>query len=115
MIPAVSFEIPDANDLGRYEATGNSADRWLFRVPTLRNVAITGPYMHDGSIPTLEAVVDYYNAGGVPHEGQDPRIRPLHLNENQQQDLVAFLKSLTASDIATLVADARSEPIGDSR
>ena len=113
--PTVDFELPEANDLGRYEATGNSADRWLFRVPTLRNVALTAPYMHDGSLPTLEAVVAHYNAGGVPHEGQDPRIRPLRLSARQQADLVALLESLTGSNIAMLVGDARSEGIGDSR
>jgi cytochrome c peroxidase len=111
--PTVEFARPEANDLGRYEATGNSADRWLFRVPGLRNVAITAPYMHDGSFPTLESVVAYYNSGGLVHEGQDPRIRPLELNAQQQADLVAFLQSLTSSNIATLVRDARSEAIGD--
>ena len=107
--------MPEANDLGRYEATGNSADRWLFRVPSLRNVAITAPYMHDGSLPTLESVVSYYDAGGVPHEGQDPRIRPLHLDERERGELVEFLHSLTGSNIDALVSDARSEAIGDNR
>ncbi len=113
--PSVSFPLPDANDLGRYEATGNSADRWLFRVPSLRNVAITAPYMHDGSLPTLRDVVAWYDAGGVPHEGQDPRIRPLKLSARESEDLVAFLRSLTGSNIEELVRDARSEAIGDFR
>ena len=111
--PTVTFEMPESNDLGRYEATANSADRWLYRTPTLRNVAITGPYMHDGSLPTLGAVVAYYNAGGVPHGGQDPRIRPLHLTAAQQGQLVAFLQSLTGSTVPALVSDARSERIRD--
>ena len=84
-------------------------------MPSLRNVALTPPYMHDGSLPTLAAVIAYYNAGGVPHEGQDPRIRPLGLDERQRDSLVAFLESLTGSDIDKLVSDARSEAIGDHR
>lgn len=113
VVPTVSFDMPQANDLGRYEATGSSEDRWKYRVPSLRNVALTPPYMHDGSLPTLTAVVDYYNAGGVPHEGQDPRVRPLQLDTHQRDDLVALLESLTSSDIDRLVSDARSEAIGD--
>ncbi|WP_235898681.1 cytochrome-c peroxidase [Parahaliea maris] len=112
--PTVKFERPPGNDLGRYEATGRSSERWQFRVPTLRNVAITPPYMHDGSLPNLRAVIDYYDAGGVPHQGQDPRIRPLDLEEAEKAALVAFLESLTGSNIATLVEDARSQAIGDA-
>jgi len=113
VVPAEAFSPPPSNDLGRYEATGRSADRWLYRVPTLRNVALTPPYMHDGSFPTLESVIDYYNRGGVPHEGQDSRIRPLGLNSAQRAELVAFLESLSSDDVETLVSDARSEVIGD--
>ena len=115
VVPTVEFELPEANDLGRYEATGRSEDRWLYRTPTLRNVAITAPYMHDGSLPDLESVVDYYNRGGVSHPGLDPRIRPLRLDGQQQTDLVNFLKSLTGSNIEQLQRDARAEPIGDTR
>ncbi len=115
VVPTVSFDAPRPSDLGRYEATGRSEDRWRYRVPSLRNVALTPPYMHDGSLPTLAAVVAWYNAGGLPHEGQDPRIRPLGLNQRQQSSLVAFLESLTSTGIETLVSDARSEAIGDHR
>jgi cytochrome c peroxidase len=113
--PTVLFPLPEVTDLGRYEATGNSEDRWLYRVPSLRNVAITGPYMHNGSLADLDAVIDYYNGGGVPHEGQDPRIRPLGLNEGYRADLVAFLKSLTGSNVAVLARDGRSQAIGNSQ
>jgi cytochrome c peroxidase len=113
--PAVTLPRPVANDLGRYEATGRSADRWRFRVPTLRNIALTAPYMHDGSLPDLGAVVDHYNRGGVPHPGQDPRIRPLELDAGKRADLVSFLESLTASNIGLLLRDARSQAIGDAR
>jgi cytochrome c peroxidase len=83
------------NDLGRYEITQDPADRWKFRTPTLRNVALTAPYMHDGSIATLEGVVTYYNEGGTPHELQAPQIRPLGLNADEQAELAAFLRALT--------------------
>ncbi len=113
VIPEVSFEIPKANDLGRYEATGRSEDRWLYRVPTLRNVALTAPYMHDGSFPDLDSVIQWYNRGGERHPGLDARIRPLELSARQISDLLAFLTSLTGSNIATLEVDARSTQIGD--
>ena len=113
VVPTVSFETAGANDLGRYEATGRSADRWLFRVPTLRNVALTPPYMHDGSFPDLESVIAWYNRGAVPHPGLDPRIRPLNLSDVQVAKLLAFLESLTGSNVASLEADGRSAVIGD--
>ncbi len=111
VVPTVSFAQPTFNDLGRYEATGLSEDRWKYRTPSLRNVALTPPYMHDGSLPDLMAVVEYYDAGGVPHEGQDGRVRPLALSAEDKAALVAFMKSLTGGDIDTLVRDARSERI----
>jgi cytochrome c peroxidase len=112
--PTVTFELPGNNDLGRYEATGRSQDRWLYRTPSLRNVAITPPYMHDGSLANLEAVVDYYAGGGVSHPGLDPRVRPLNLDEGQKSDLVSFLRSLTGSNVEQLRRDARAVPIGDT-
>jgi cytochrome c peroxidase len=105
--------IVGANDLGRYEVTGDPQDRWKYRTPSLRNVALTPPYMHDGSLPTLTAVIDHYRAGGVPHDGLDPLIKPLDLDAQDSADLIAFLESLTGDDVATLIADARSAPIGD--
>ncbi len=110
---ATPIDAPVANDLGRYEATLQAADRWRYRTPTLRNVAVTAPYMHDGSLATLADVVDYYIAGGVPHEGQDARIRPLTLAVGDRADLVAFLEALTGSNVDALAADARTAAIGD--
>jgi cytochrome c peroxidase len=101
-------------DLGRYEITLDPADRWRYRTPGLRNVALTAPYMHDGSLATLREVVDFYARGGVPNEGLDPRIRPLDLSEEEKRDLVAFLESLTGGDVEELVADAFAAPIGDA-
>jgi cytochrome c peroxidase len=101
------------NDLGRYEVTLNPDDRWKYKTPSLRNVALTPPYMHDGSLRTLREVVEYYNAGGVPHELLDPRIKPLGLGSGEIDDLVAFLESLTGDSVDTLIADAFAAPVGD--
>jgi cytochrome c peroxidase len=91
------FGVRDAQDLGRQEVTGRAEDARAFRTPSLRNVALTAPYMHDGSFYTLEAVVDHYIAGGWPADpAQDPRIRPLHLGPGDRDALVALLRALTS-------------------
>jgi cytochrome c peroxidase len=86
---------------------------WRFRTPSLRNVAVTAPYMHDGSLRTLEDVVRFYARGGVSHPGLDPLLRPVALSDEEVADLVAFLESLTSSDLARLIEDARSVAVGD--
>ena len=106
---------PIPSDLGYYEVTQDPADRWKYRTPTLRNVALTAPYMHDGSLDTLLDVVAFYNNGGVANEGLDARIRPLGLNESEQQALVAFMEALTSAEVKTLIYDAFAAPIGDVR
>lgn len=120
LAPGVALEIDPAavagteerpfNDLGLYEVTQDPADRWRFRTPSLRNVARTAPYMHDGSLPDLAAVVDYYDGGGHPHPEQDPRIRPLHLSADEKGDLVAFLRALTGDNLDLFAADAAAAP-----
>jgi cytochrome c peroxidase len=102
-----------ANDLGRYEITRDPRDRWRYRTPSLRNVALSAPYMHDGSLATLRDVIEFYRRGGVSNEGLDPQIQPLQLAEADVEDLVSFLESLTGSDVALLVEDALAAPIGD--
>lgn len=82
-------------DNGRERLTGNTTDRARFKVPTLRNIAATAPYMHDGSLPTLTAVVQHYNNGGASHVNKNAIIQPLALTVDEQADLVAFLQSLT--------------------
>ncbi len=82
-------------DTGRFRLTGDEADRALFKVPSLRNIEKTTPYMHDGSFKTLEQVIEHYNSGGKNHLHKSPFIKPLNLTHQEQQDLVAFLKSLT--------------------
>ena len=86
---------PPSQDLGRYEITLDPTDLWRYKTPSLRNVALTAPYMHHGALLTLEEVIDYYDRGGTSADGQDPRISPLHLSSQEKQALLAFLRSLT--------------------
>jgi cytochrome c peroxidase len=104
---------PAQADLGRFEVTGAPADRSAYKTPGLRDVALTAPYMHDGSIATLAEVVRFYDRGGRPNLGLDPRLHPLGLAESDVADLVAFLESLTGSNFADLVRDGRSVAVGN--
>lgn len=97
-------------DEGRFEVTGREGDRRAFRVPSLRNVDLTAPYMHDGSLATLADVVDWYDAGAGQDPNQDAALRPLNLSAEDKARLVAFLRSLTSRDIERLVAEARGTP-----
>ncbi len=81
--------------------TGKSEDEALFKVPSLRNVELTAPYMHNGSLHTLQEVVDHYNSGGKAHPNQSSLVRPLGLNEAEKTDLVIFLKSLTDKEFVS--------------
>ena len=81
-------------DTGRHEQTRIPADWGAFRTPSLRSVARTPPYMHDGNLATLEEVVEFYNAGGQPNPNLSPRIRPLLLSDIEKAALVAFLRAL---------------------
>ena len=82
-------------DRGRFGVTGDSADLGRFKVPTLRNVGRTGPYMHNGSLRTLEEVVSFYDSGGARNPRLDPEIRVLRLDSSERRALVAFLRALT--------------------
>lgn len=82
-------------DSGRARITERSSDIAKFKVPTLRNIAVTSPYMHDGSLATLEEVVEHYAEGGKLHPNQSQTIRPLDLTPEEKRDLVAFLRALT--------------------
>ncbi len=101
------------HDLGLYEITQSPQDRWKYRTPSLRNIALTAPYMHDGSLSTLRDVIEFYDQGGFPNENQDPRIRPLHLEPAEKHHLLAFLNALTGSNVAAQVANALASDIGD--
>jgi cytochrome c peroxidase len=100
-------------DLGRYEITQNPEDRWKYRTPGLRNVALTAPYMHNGSLKTLEEVIQFYARGGIPNPGLDPSLKPISLSPFEVHSLAAFLKSLTSTGVTPLVEDAWAAPIGD--
>lgn len=82
-------------DAGRFRLTEDEKDHALFKVPSLRNISVTAPYMHDGSFKTLTEVIEHYNNGGKNHKHKSPLIKPLQLNTQEKQDLEAFLKSLT--------------------
>jgi cytochrome c peroxidase len=88
---------PSANDLGRFEVTQDPKDRWAFKTPSLRNVELTGPYMHDGSITTLKEIIEYYDRGGDYSPNKSEFIKPLNLSEDEKEALVAFLRSLTGT------------------
>jgi cytochrome c peroxidase len=103
------------SELGRFAISRSFEGLGAFKTSTLRNVAVTPPYMHDGSIKTLRDVVVHYNNGGVTKEG-DPvndflssGIRPLLLTEPEIDDLVAFLEALTSPEYASLPSAARTE------
>ena len=83
-------------DEGRAAISGKLEDRGAFKTPTLREVARTAPYMHDGSLASLEQVVDYYDRGGNRNAWLDPELRPLGLADAEKTALVAFLRSLSA-------------------
>ena len=82
-------------DSGKMRLTRLEDDRDMFKVPTLRNIDLTAPYMHDGSIPTLEEVIEHYDDGGHDHKNKSPLITPLNLTTRQKDELVAFLRTLT--------------------
>ena len=87
--------LTEFTDPGRGAVTGNAYDNGTFRTPSLRNVALTAPYMHDGRLATLADVVDHYNSGGHYAENRNPNVLPLGLTADQRRGLVAFLQTLT--------------------
>jgi len=95
-------------DLGVGGITGNPQDNGKFKVPSLRNIALTAPYMHDGRFTNLQQVVDFYNAGVVDNPNLSPplrnpngTVRRLNLSQQQKDALVAFLRTLTDPNLAT--------------
>jgi len=90
----IGTDKPDP-DVGRYAITHDPRDWGVFKTPTLREIEHTAPYMHDGSLKTLEEVVDFYDKGCKPNRNLDPNIKPLHLSDQEKKELVAFLKALS--------------------
>jgi len=103
------------NDVGLYEVTENPKDRWKYKTPTLRNIALTAPYMHDGAFKTLEEVINFYNQGGIKNADLDPLIKPLGLTAHEKIDLLEFLNSLTGLNVDELISDAFAAPVGDTQ
>ncbi len=93
----VAWRDSSFQDDGRAIVTKTTEDRGKFKTPTLREVGRTGPYMHDGSLTTLEDVVEFYSDGGRPNPNLDPDMRKLDLSEEEQVQLVAFLGALSGS------------------
>ena len=96
-------------DLGRFTISKNDEHRGAFKTPTLRDVAKRAPYMHDGSLKTLEEVVAFYNKGGAPNQWLSKEVRPLNLTAAEQKDLVAFMEALTGQ-VATEVSSPPKLP-----
>lgn len=92
----VNFDAAEP-DVGREKISGLGGDKGAFKTPSLRDIARTGPYMHDGSIATLEEVVEYYDKGATPNEYLDEEIFPLKLTDEKKAALVAFLKEALSS------------------
>lgn len=104
------------SELGRFAITHSMDKIGSFKTPTLRNIALTAPYMHDGSVKTLRDAVVHYNNGGVTNEGDHVNdflsggIRPLNLTDSEIDDLVAFMEALTSPEYAHL-----AQPAGDGK
>lgn len=98
-----TFGIPEyaalREDVGVYAMTKRAKDYGRFRTPTLREVSKTGPYMHDGSLATLQEVIEFYDRGGGSGSGKDPLLKPLELTDTDKADLVEFLGTLSGTPI----------------
>lgn len=83
------------DDLGRFRIHLDSSDIGKFRVPSLRNIELTAPYFHDGSVPTLDSLIDLYVTGGNKNANQSDKIQPFSISEQEKEALILFLKTLT--------------------
>ena len=99
-----------SSELGRFLVTGSLKDIGAFKTPPLRDIALTAPYMHNGSQKTLREVIEFYNKGGEPNPNLDGGIQPLGLTEQEIDDLVAFLQSLTSRRVARMVQTGQPLP-----
>jgi cytochrome c peroxidase len=105
----IGMDKPDP-DVGRFAVTKDPADTGAFKTPTVRNVALSGPYMHDGSVATLEEVVEWYDKGGHPNPHLSAKMRPLKLSAQEKADLVEFMKACTGP---TPTVETSRLPAGD--
>jgi cytochrome c peroxidase len=100
------------SELGRYLLTNQPRDVGAFKTPTLRDIELTGPYMHNGSQKTLLDVVKFYSKGGAPNSHLDERMRPLNLSDQEINDVVEFLRALTSDDVLRETQSARPQTRG---
>ena len=100
---------PRFSDLGRFLVTKESKDLGAFKTPMLRDVELTGPYMHDGSIRTLLDVLRFYNQGGVKSPAIDEKMTPLNLTEHDMNAIVEFLRALTSNDVLRQVQSSKPQ------
>ena len=107
--PATLAHDPQFSDLGRFLVTKQTRDLGAFKTPTLRDVELTGPYMHDGSIRTLLDVLRFYNQGGMKNPMLDEKMTPLNLTEHEMNAIVEFLRSLTSDDVLRLVQSSKPQ------
>ncbi len=107
---ATGAGIADNADLGRFAVTGRPEDKRRFRTPSLRNVAHTAPYFHDGSASTLRDVIEHYDLGGRTIEGVAPEISALHLTGLEKADLEAFLRALSSPILGPVAAPVPVSP-----
>jgi len=97
------------SELGRFLVTGKRKDISAFKTPTLRDIELTGPYMHDGSLKTLLDVMRFYNQGGFRNPMLDEKVKPLDLSEQEMSEIVEFLRALTSNDVLRLVQSSRPQ------
>ncbi len=97
------------SELGRYLLTQQRKEVGAFKTPTLRDIELTGPYMHNGSQKTLLDVVRFYSRGGEPNSNLDERMRPLNLTDQEINDVVEFLRALTSDDVLRQTQSARPQ------
>lgn len=100
---------PEFSDLGRFLVTDELKDIGAFKTPTLRDVELTGPYMHNGSLKTLLDVVRFYNQGGTNNPNLDQKMHPLNLSEKEMSDLVEFLRALTSNEVLRLAQTSKPQ------
>ena len=96
-VDSLGLNSQQRSELGRFNVTKVLSDIGKFKTPTLRNIALTAPYMHDGSEKTLKQVIEYYDKGGDKNRFLDAAIYPLHLTDQEKADLLAFMETLTST------------------
>lgn len=99
---------PEQSDDGRFEVSKNPEDRHAFKTPSLRNVALTAPYMHDGSLATLDDVIDFYSLDNAIDSDRSKLLKPTNFSMEEKRNLTAFLKSLTSDNVSELSRAARA-------